>query len=53
MKISSERNPLPGRYTEYRNPSKDEYAKMMETLVQEEGLKDDRSIVSSRVVEEE
>ena len=53
MKISSEKNPLPGRYVSYRNPSKEEHAKMLETWSREREEKSDEMSDSERIVEEE
>ena len=48
MKISSEKNPLPGRYISYRNPSKEE----IETWSRERDEGNGKAIDSGRVVEE-
>ncbi|KAK0388421.1 hypothetical protein NLU13_4665 [Sarocladium strictum] len=50
-KISSEKNPLPGRYTSYRNPSKEEWAKMIETWDQERGEEKGKGVESARAIE--
>ncbi|KIW99047.1 uncharacterized protein Z519_00710 [Cladophialophora bantiana CBS 173.52] len=51
MKISSEKNPLPGRYISYRNPSKEEHARLLETLARER--EQDRAMDSGGVVIDE
>ena len=53
MKISSEKNPLPGRYISYRNPSKEEHARLIETWARERKQKNGKAIDSGRVVEED
>ena len=53
MKISSEKNPLPGRYISYRNPSEEEHAKLIETWARETEQKNGKAMDSGRVVEEE
>ncbi|KAH7325663.1 heterokaryon incompatibility protein-domain-containing protein [Stachybotrys elegans] len=53
MKISSEKNPLPGRYISYRNASEEDHAKMIATWAREREQKEVKSIESSRVGEEE
>jgi hypothetical protein len=53
MKISSEKNPLPGRYISYRNPSKEEHARLIETWARERDEGNDKAIDSGRVIEEE
>lgn len=50
-KISSEKNPLPGRYTSYRNPSKEEWAKMIETWDQERGEEKGKGVESARGIQ--
>jgi hypothetical protein len=52
MKISSEKNPLPGRYASYKTPSDEEHALLMETLARERE-EYDRAMDSDSVVEEE
>jgi hypothetical protein len=53
MKISSEKNPLPGRYISYRNPSNEEHTRMIETWAREREQENGKAVDSGRVVEEE
>jgi hypothetical protein len=53
MKISSEKNPLPGRYISYRNLLKEEHARLIEIWARERDEENGKAIDSGRVVEEE
>jgi hypothetical protein len=53
MTISSEKNPLPGHYTSYRNTSDEECARLIETWAREWEQENGKAMDSGSVVEEE
>lgn len=53
MTISSEKNPLPGRCTVYRNASEEERAMMFQTWARQAKQQEDNDRITGRVEEEE
>ena len=51
--ISSEKNPLPGRYIAFRHPSKEEMQKMLERWGKNKEQSTDGEKQETRIVEEE